>query len=211
MVTNILSGAALDRPETTDHSTPGSLAVRLGVSTEACPKPSGSRRSADVGPALAKFDADGRSIPIRVLLDEKARADRQVLEQIRVPSQRGVGVPLVALADISFGEGPVSIARYDRQRQARVEADLVAGAALSDATKAIQALSVMQHLPAGVTVTEGGDAELQAELFSGFGAAMRNGLLMVYVVLALLFASLLQPITILFRFLCRSPARSLRF
>ena len=33
---------------------------------------------------------------------------------------------------------------------------------------------------------------------SGFGSAMRNGLLMVYVVLALLFASLLQPITILF-------------
>ena len=47
-------------------------------------------------------------------------------------------------------------------------------------------------------MTEGGDAELQAELFSGFGSAMRNGLLMVYVVLALLFASLLQPITILF-------------
>jgi multidrug efflux pump subunit AcrB len=56
----------------------------------------------------------------------------------------------------------------------------------------------MKHLPPGITVNEGGDAELQAELFGGFGAAMRNGLLMVYVVLALLFASLLQPITILF-------------
>jgi multidrug efflux pump subunit AcrB len=106
-------------------------------------------------------------------------------------------VPLIALADITFGEGPVSITRYDRQRQARVEADLVAGAALSDATKAINALPMMRNLPRGVTVSEGGDAELQAELFEGFGAAMRNGLMMVYVVLAVLFASLLHPFTIL--------------
>ena len=56
----------------------------------------------------------------------------------------------------------------------------------------------MKNLPPGITVSEGGDAELQAELFEGFGAAMRNGLMMVYVVLAVLFASLLQPLTILF-------------
>ena len=56
----------------------------------------------------------------------------------------------------------------------------------------------MKNLPPGVTSIKGGDAELQAELFGGFGAAMRNGLMMVYVVLAVLFASLQQPLTILF-------------
>jgi len=121
-----------------------------------------------------------------------------VLEQIRVPSQRGTGVPLVALADLSFGEGPTSIARYDRQRQASVEADLAGGAALSEALEAIKALPVMKNLPPGITVNEGGDAELQAELFEEFGAAMRNGLMMVYAVLAILFVSLLHPLTILF-------------
>jgi multidrug efflux pump subunit AcrB len=133
-----------------------------------------------------------------VLLDEKARADRQVLEQIRVPSRRGGVVPLNALADITFGEGPVSITRYDRRRQAKVEADLVAGAVLSDATSRIKALAVMKRLPPGITVSEGGDAELQAELFQGFGEAMQNGLIMVYVVLAVLFASFLHPFTVLF-------------
>ena len=38
----------------------------------------------------------------------------------------------------------------------------------------------------------------KAELFEEFGAAMRNGLMMVYVVLAVLFGGLLQPLTILF-------------
>jgi len=197
MIANVLSGATLNRPELRIYPR-RDLAVRLGVSTESLSETIRVATIGDVGPALAKFDAGDRTVPIRVLLEEKARADRQVLEQIRVPSQRGGGVPLIALADISFGEGPISITRYDRQRQARVEADLVGGAALSAATEAIKALSVMKNLPPGITVSEGGDAELQAELFEGFGGAMRNGLMMVYVVLAVLFVSLLQPLTILF-------------
>lgn len=152
----------------------------------------------DVGPALPKFDAGGQTVPIRVLLEEHARADRQVLEQIRVRSRSGEGIPLNALADMSFGEGPTSINRYDRQRQATVEADLVGGAALSTALKAVKELPVMKRLPPGISVTEGGDAELQGELFQEFGGVMRNGLLAVYVLLAILFASVLHPFTILF-------------
>jgi multidrug efflux pump subunit AcrB len=197
IVANIVSGATLNRPELRIYPR-RDLAVRLGVSTESLSETIRVATIGDVGPALAKFDAGDRTIPIRVLLEENARADRQVLEQIRIPSQRGGGVPLVALADISFGEGATNIVRYDRQRQASVEADLTGGAALSDAREAIKGLSVMKNLPPGITVSEGGDAELQAELFEGFGGAMRSGLMMVYVVLAVLFTSLLQPVTILF-------------
>ena len=197
MVANVVSSAALNRPELRIHPR-RELAVRLGVSTESLSETIRVATIGDVGPALAKFDAGDRTVPIRVLLEENARADRQVLEQIRVPSQRGGGVPLIALADTSFGEGPTSITRYDRQRQASVEADLSSGAALSEALEAIKALPVMKNLPVGITVSEGGDAELQAELFDEFGAAMRNGLMMVYAVLAILFVSLLHPMTILF-------------
>ena len=57
----------------------------------------------------------------------------------------------------------------------------------------------MKNLPPGITVSEARRCrKLQAELFDGFGGAMRNGLMMVYVVLAMLFRSLLQPVTILF-------------
>jgi multidrug efflux pump subunit AcrB len=69
---------------------------------------------------------------------------------------------------------------------------------LSDALRAINELSVVKNHPAGIIVNQGGDAELQGELFEGFAGAMRNGLTMVYIVLAVLFASLLQPLTILF-------------
>ena len=56
----------------------------------------------------------------------------------------------------------------------------------------------MKGLPPGITITEAGDAELAQELFEGFAEAMRNGLMMVYAVLVILFGSFLQPITILF-------------
>jgi hydrophobe/amphiphile efflux-1 (HAE1) family protein len=197
MITNIVSSASLNRPELRIYPR-RDLAVRLGVSTESLSETIRVATIGDVGPALARFDAGDRIVPIRVLLEENARADRQVLEQIRVPSPRGAGVPLNALADIRFGEGPISINRYDRQRQASVEADLAGGAALSEATAAIRDLPMLRNLPAGVAVSEAGDAELQAELFEGFSAAMRNGLMMVYVVLAVLFVGLLQPMTILF-------------
>ncbi len=154
MVANVVSGAALNRPELRIHPR-RELAVRLGVSTENLSETIRVATIGDVGPALPKFDAGDRTVPIRVLLEENARADRQVLEQIRIPSQRGAGVPLIALADLSFGEGPTSITRYDRQRHASVEADLVGGAALSQALEAIKALPVMKNLPPGIAVSPG--------------------------------------------------------
>jgi hydrophobe/amphiphile efflux-1 (HAE1) family protein len=196
-LTNVSSGATLSRPELRIYPR-RDLAVRLGVSTESLSQTIRVSTIGDVGPALAKFDSGDRIIPIRVLLDEKARADPQILEQIRVPTQGGRGVPLNALADIKFDAGPDALTRYDRQREGVVAADLVGGGALSDATKAVKDLAVMKQLPPGITVSDGGDAELQAELFAGFGAAMRNGLMMVYIVLAVLFASLLHPLTVIF-------------
>jgi hydrophobe/amphiphile efflux-1 (HAE1) family protein len=195
-IDNVVSSAALNRPEL--RIVPRrELAVRLGVSTESLSETTRVATIGDVGPALAKFNDGDRTVPIRVLLEENARADLRVLEQLRVPSQRGVGIPLGALADIGFGEGPTSIARHDRQRQASVEADLADGIALSEALAAINALQVMKSLPPGVSVSGGGDVEMQGELFEEFGGAMRNGLMSVYIVLAILFASLLHPFTIL--------------
>ena len=195
-VANIVSSTALDRPELRIYPR-RDLAVRLGVSTESLSETIRVATIGDVGPALARYDAGNRSVPIRVLLEEHARADRQVLEQLRVPSPRGVSVPLNALADIDFGAGPISINRYDRQRQARVEADLVGGTALSEAFAAVRKLPIVDHLPPGVRWRPGGDAEQAAALFEGFGQAMRNGLIMVYALLTVLFTSLVQPLTIL--------------
>jgi multidrug efflux pump subunit AcrB len=132
-------------------------------------------------------------------LEDSARADFQVLEQLRVPLGGGRGgVPLSVVADIKLDQGPTSINRYDRERQATVAADLVGTAALGDAMKKIYDLPVMKSLPKNVSVKQSGDAESLNELSDGFATAISAGLMMVYAVLVLLFGTFLQPITILF-------------
>jgi multidrug efflux pump subunit AcrB len=195
-VTNIVSTGSLNRTELQIRPY-RDLATRYGVSTENLSQTIRVATIGDVGPALAKYDAGDRIVPIRVLLEEQARGDLQVLEQLRVPSPGGGSVPLSALAAIRLGEGSSGIQRYDRKVQATVGADLVNGAALSEALAAVDALEIMNHRPPGINVVKTGDAELQAQLFSGFEGAMRDGLTIVYALLAVLFGSLLQPLTIL--------------
>ncbi|MGB3445873.1 MAG: efflux RND transporter permease subunit [Xanthobacteraceae bacterium] len=198
LIANVISETALDRPELRIQPR-ADLAARLGVSTESLSETIRVATIGDVGPALAKFDAGGRQVPIRVQLEDSARGDLRVLEQLRVPIGGGRGgVPLSVVADVTLDQGPTSINRYDRERQATVAADLVGTAALGDALKAIYELPVMKSLPKNVSVNQSGDAESLNELSAGFATAISAGLMMVYAVLVLLFGTFLQPITILF-------------
>ena len=198
LLANVTPETSLDRPELRIQPR-ADLAARLGVSTEELSKTIRVATIGDVGPALAKFDAGDRQIPIRVQLEDSARADLQTLEQLRVPFGGGRGqVPLSVVAEIKLDQGPTSINRYDRERQATVAADLAGTAALGDATKKIHELPVMKSLPKSIKVSPSGDAESLAELSEGFASAITQGLMMVYAVLVLLFGTFLQPITILF-------------
>ncbi len=200
LIANVISETSLDRPELRIQPR-ADLAARLGVSTESLSQTIRVATIGDVGPALAKFDAGDRLVPIRVQLEDSARGDLQILDQLRVPlglhGEKG-GVPLSVVADIRLDQGPTSINRYDRERQATVAADLVGSAALGDATRKIYQLPVMKTLPKGVRVNPSGDAESLNELSDGFATAITSGLMMVYAVLVLLFGTFLQPITILF-------------
>jgi multidrug efflux pump subunit AcrB len=197
---NVVPETALDRPELSIRPR-ADLAARLGVTTEIMSQTIRVATIGDVGPALAKFDAGNRLVPIRVQLEDAARGNLRTLQQLRVPlgehGEKG-GVPLQVVADIKLDQGPTSIDRYDRQRQATVAADLAGLSARSEATRKMAELPVMKSLPKGVTVSEGGDAESQKELADGFTTTMLTGLMMVYAVLVLLFGTFLQPLTILF-------------
>jgi len=197
ILTNVVSTASLDRPELRIRPR-ADLASRLGVSTTQLSDTIRIATIGDVGPALAKFVTGDRQVPIRVQLEDSARADRQTLERLKVPTPRGGGVPLLTITDMEFGQGPISVSRYERNRQAKVEADLVGNAVLSEANKLIEELPVYKNPPPGVKILLSNDAEELQELLEGFVTAMGYGLVVVFAVLVLLFHSFLQPITILF-------------
>jgi multidrug efflux pump subunit AcrB len=197
LIANVVSTAELDRPEL--RVVPISdVAADLGVSTEAISEAVRIATIGDIGANLAKFDVGDRQVPIRVQLDEKARADRQTLESLKVATATGVTVPLSAVARFELAQGPTAIDRYDRTRRVLVGADLVGSAPLGKAVDMMLKLPAAKDLPPGVELREFGDAEIMGEVFASFAAAMGAGLMMVYAVLVLLFGSFLQPVTILF-------------
>lgn len=194
---NVVSTAELDRPELRVYPD-SDLAADLGITTQAISEAVRIATIGDVGANLAKFDVGDRQIPIRVKLPDSARGDRQMLESIKVRTASGGAVPLSTIARFELSQGPTSIDRYDRARRILIGADLVGRTPLGDAVEAVMKLPAAQNLPAGVEIRQFGDAEVMAEVFASFGTAMAAGLMMVYAVLVLLFASFLQPITIMF-------------
>jgi HAE1 family hydrophobic/amphiphilic exporter-1 len=172
-------------------------AARLGISTETISETVRVATIGDVGAALTKFNAGDRQIPIRIQLEEAARQNFRLIETLAVPGTSGITVPLNAVADLTFGQGPSSIERYDRVRRVLIGADLVGGMTLGQAIDRVKSLPEARDLPAGVRIQENGDAEMMAEVFGDFANAMGVGLLMVLAVLILLFGNVFQPITIL--------------
>ncbi|CAN7524712.1 efflux RND transporter permease subunit [Bosea sp. LjRoot9] len=193
---NVATSGSLSRPEL--RVTPKlEQAANLGVTPESISEAVRVATIGDVGANLAKFNAGDRLVPIRVQLDEAARADIRNIAALRVTNANGVSIPLTAVAEIGFGEGPSSIDRYDRVRRAAIGADLKRGFELGTAQDTFQEIVRQVGLPDGVRIAATGDAEIQGEVVQGFITAMATGLMLVLAVLILLFGSVFQPITIL--------------
>ncbi len=172
------------------------LAAQLGVTVSSISDTIRIATLGDLDQNSAKFSLSDRQVPIRVSLLESTRRDLNTLENLPVPTASGDTVPLKAVADIGFGEGPTKVRRYNQSRRISIEADLN-GVELGTAMDKIHALPALQHLPPGVRLVDIGNAEVMNELFTNFSIAITTGVLMVFAVLVLLFARVLQPITIL--------------
>jgi len=186
----------LPRPEILVHPRLD-LAAQLGVSVQSISQTIRIATLGDLPQNAAKFSLSDRQIPIRVSLVDSARRDLTTLENLPVPTAAGGAVPLKTVADLSFGQGPSAVRRYNQTRRAFIEANLSPGVELSTATKKIYALPTLKNLPHGVNLVKTGNTAYFQEMIQNFALAMAAGVLMVLAVLVLLFARVFQPITIL--------------
>jgi multidrug efflux pump subunit AcrB len=173
------------------------LAAQLGVTVASISQTIRIATLGDLPQNGAKFSLTDRQIPIRVSLVEDARKDLATLENLPVPTTSGQTVPLKAVADISFGQGPTRVRRFNQSRRVALEADTAPGIELGPATEKVDNLPTLKNLPPGVRKVDTGNTEVMGDLFTGFAIAMGTGILMVFAVLVLLFARVFQPITIL--------------
>lgn len=193
-LSNIQTTASLDRPEIVIRPDLA-RAAELGVTTQTIGDVVRVATAGDRDQNVARLNLDDRQVYIRVRFPNLDRFNLDTFANPRV-NARDALVPLSSVADLSIESGPAQIDRYDRHRYVTVNADL-GGVPLGTALKQAAALPALQNLSSGVQLKKTGDAEIQAELASGFGLAIVVGILCVFCVLVLLFADFLQPITIL--------------
>ena len=131
------------------------LAAQLGVTVASISETIRIATLGDLAQNSAKFSLADRQIPIRVSLIESTRRDLTTLENLPVPTAAGGAVPLKAVADIGFGQGPTKVRRYNQSRRISLEADLTK-VELGTALDKIHALPTLKNLPPGVRLVDMG-------------------------------------------------------
>ena len=144
---------------------------------------------------VAKFKEGGHRYNVRVRLDDAFRADPESIGAMYIRTGDGGAVELRNVARIETGAAPSTISRDQRQRSVTISANLE-GLPVGDAIAVVQK-ATKDVLPEGATIHFGGSAEQFLQSLRQFGLAIGLAVLIIYMVLAAQFESLLHPLTVM--------------
>jgi HAE1 family hydrophobic/amphiphilic exporter-1 len=148
------------------------------------------------GMDVGVFKEGGRRYDIRMRLEAEDRSEPESITQLYVRSpQTGEVVELRNLVNIETGAAPSAITRSHRQRSVTIGANL-SGRALGEAVADARKVAA-EILPEGVTLGLSGQAEAMQEGARQMGLALGLGVLVIYMVLAAQFESLVHPLTVM--------------
>jgi HAE1 family hydrophobic/amphiphilic exporter-1 len=150
------------------------------------------------GSTAAKYREKGETYDIYVRLEEGSRSKIEDIENLTIVSPiSGKQVRLSNFAKINIVAGPVDIDRLNRERVIRVESNVFgrsAGKVKDDIKKGITKIV----MPSDVMVNFGGEAEEQQKAFRDLTLLLILGIILVYMVMAAQFESLIDPFIIMF-------------
>lgn len=140
----------------------------------------------------------GNEYYINVRLDDPYRSNTADLGDIALRSSNGAIVTLATVAKVERSSGPVTVARKYMQRIIDVTANVAPGKDLGTATAAVQKVLDDTQIPEGFTLGLSGQSAAQKQAFAGLAFAGLMALMLVYMVLASQFKSLVDPLVIMF-------------
>ncbi len=112
-----------------------------------------------------------------------------------IPS--GQSIPLAAVTKPVESVGPLQVNHQGQQPSVTISFNLAPGYALGDAVQAIQKLERDSNLPATITTSFQGTAQVFQESLKGQGILILAAVFAAYVVLGILYESFIHPITII--------------
>ena len=150
------------------------------------------------GYECAKYREDGDEYNIVVRYAEEFRENIEDVENIVLYTATGQAIRLKDVAVVTEEFASPEIERENRQRIVTVEGSLGAGVALGEAVAEVNGLLAEFEAPAGLTLEIGGSIEDQGEAFSDIGMLLALIIILVYIVMATQFESLVYPFIIMF-------------
>lgn len=154
------------------------------------------RASVD-GRIATTYKFQGSEIDIKVQYPEEKRRTLEQLKSVSLLSPMGVQIPLEDIASIEITKGPVSIYRLDQERFVMVQGD-VFGKSVGEVNSELKDKLDNYSLPPGYSVKFTGEDEQMVEAFMDLTLALILAIFLVYMVMAIQFESLINPLIIMF-------------
>ncbi|MFK5976168.1 MAG: efflux RND transporter permease subunit [Sulfurovum sp.] len=168
-------------------------ANRLGISASAISQAIATAFSSDL--EISYFEEKGKQYNITLRFDDKNRVKLDDIKKIQLRTDKGELVYLDGLVNFKYNTSLATINHFDRQRQVSVYSDLFGldlGGAVSYTNEGIDSL-----MPPSVSYRFTGFAEEMVKTGQAFATAIGLSVILMFIILAILYESLIQPIIIM--------------
>lgn len=150
------------------------------------------------GQVATRYRTGNSEIDVRVLYPESYRESLKTLKDTYITSPTGIKVPLSMVAEVRSDRGPAKITREDQVRTLTVNSQIL-GRDLGSVMRDIQErVAAEVQVPRGYTIEYGGEMEEMVDAFSSLLLALALAIILVYMVMASQFESLMYPFIIMF-------------
>ncbi len=130
-------------------------------------------------------------------IDPRLQTDPSLLDRIYVAASGGKQVPLSAVAHFERGTSPLAVRHQGQFPAATLSFNLAPGEALGTAEQAVEQAARDLRMPAEVRTEFAGNAKWLQQSLSSQPLLIGAALIAIYIVLGVLYESLLHPLTII--------------
>ncbi|MDR0851568.1 MAG: efflux RND transporter permease subunit [Clostridiales Family XIII bacterium] len=148
------------------------------------------------GARTTSLKRDGAETDIVISLNGEYGDSIENMKQISIMTQAGQIVHVGDIADVTIANSPSSIERHDQVRMISVTAEPT-GRDLQSVTADIEKELTKYRMPTGYTYEIGGEAQELEENFTDLIYALLLSILIIFMILASQFESLIQPLIIM--------------
>jgi HAE1 family hydrophobic/amphiphilic exporter-1 len=153
-------------------------------------------QSALSGSKATALKTEGKEMDITLSLNDAYKKSVENMKQISIPNMTGQNVTLGDIAALEYGNSPSQINRQDQIRTITVSAAL-SGRDLQSVSRDVEKALDAYPLPVGYSYTTGGQQKEMVDAFTSLGYALLLSIVLVYMILASQFESLIQPLIIM--------------